>query len=366
MFEFIGSWLQFGAWYHFILGVGILVKEKGSKGFPFAMIAAFSGGTLVLYAYRLYAGLEFETSLWNHVYVPVIYLIPGSMQYTIEQFLSLEPVPLRKLYRLYPTFGVVLFLLLLQWLAPDTLSRSMNQSFAGAPISLPELTSILGCLYWMGTFVWMIYQYRSILYNNPNREAKLGVQILGMILKGNITFAGFILISTILRWHVGIYFTAGLATLMAVVAFIGTEINHELFKDILPGLRQSYRTSRILNLDLEKLQKELDYLLKVECVYREEDLSLASFSERLGIKDYQLSEYTNAFLGMNFNRLINEYRISEVCRLIEKEPKANLLSLAYQVGFNSKANFNLAFKSLKKMSPSEYAKSVGVRKGEPV
>ncbi|EOQ94748.1 DNA-binding helix-turn-helix protein [Leptospira wolbachii serovar Codice str. CDC] len=359
MFEFVGSWLQFGAWFHFVLGIGILVKERGSKGFPFAMIAAFSGGTLVLYAYRLYAGLEFETSLWNQGYVPIIYLIPGSMQYTIEQFLSLEPVPMGKLYRLYPTFAVILLILILQWMAPNTLSQTMNQSFTGASISIPELTSILGCLYWMGTFVWMIYQYRSILYNNPNKEAKLGVQVLGMILKGNITFAGFILLSTILRWHSGIYFTAGLATMMAVVAFISTQIKDELFKDILPGLRQSYRTSRILNLDLEKLQKELDYLMKVECIYREEDLSLASLSERLGIKDYQLSEYINAYLGINFNRLVNESRIAEVCRLIEKEPKANLLSLAYQVGFNSKANFNLAFKSLKKMSPSEYAKSVG-------
>lgn len=364
MYEFIGSWLQFGAWYHFVLGIGILVKEKGSKGFPFAMIAAFSGGTLVIYAYRLYAGLEFETSLWNHGYVPVIYLIPGSMQYTIEQFLSLERVPLGNLHRLYPTFGVVLFLLLLQWTVPDVLSQSMNQSFAGAPISIPEMISAIGCVYWVSAFLWMIYQYRNILYNNPNKEAKLGVQVLGMILKGNIVFASFIMLSTILRWHSGIYFTAGLATLMAVVAFIGTEINHELFKDILPGLRQSYRTSRILNLDLEKLQKELDYFLKVECIYREEDLSLASLSDRLGIKDYQLSEYINAYLGMNFNRLVNEFRISEVCLLIEKEPKANLLSLAYQVGFNSKANFNLAFKSLKKMSPSDYAKSVG--KGQQV
>ncbi|TGK86188.1 AraC family transcriptional regulator [Leptospira montravelensis] len=359
MWEFLGSWLQFGAWYHFILGIGILVKEKGSKGFPFAMIAAFSGGIMILYAYRLFAGLEFETRILNQGYVPIIYLIPGSMQYTIEQFLSTEPVPLKKLYRLYPTFFVVLFLLTLNWFAPNTLSQTMNQSFAGAPMSLPEITSIIGCVYWMGIFLGMIYQYRNILYNNPNNDAKLGVKILGMILKGNITFAGFILLSTIFRWHSGIYFTAGLATLMAVIAFIGTEINHDLFNDILPGLRQSYRTSRILNLDLEKLQKELDYLLKVECVYREEDLSLASLSEKLNVKDYQLSEYINAFLGMNFNRLINEYRIAEVCRLLEKEPKSNLLSLAYQVGFNSKANFNLAFKSLKKKSPSEYAKSMG-------
>ncbi|MDZ4728226.1 MAG: AraC family transcriptional regulator [Leptospira sp.] len=362
MFEFIGSWLQFGAWYHFILGIGIFVKEKGSKGFPFAVVAAFSGGTLVFYAYRLYAGLEFETSILNHGYVPIIYLIPGSMQYTIEQFLSLEPVPLGKLYRLYPTFAVVLLLIVLLWLVPDTLSQSMNQSFAGAPISIPEIIAAIGCVYWVGAFLWMIYQYRSILYNNPNKAAQLGVQVLGMILKGNIVFASFILLSTILRWHSGIYFTAGLATLMAVVAFISTEINHELFKDILPGLRQSYRTSRILNLDLEKLQKELDHLLNVECIYREEDLSLASLSEKLGIKDYQLSEYINAYLGMNFNRLVNEYRISEVCRLIEKEPKANLLSLAYKVGFNSKANFNLAFKSLKKMSPSEYTKSFHSKK----
>ncbi|MCW7483158.1 helix-turn-helix domain-containing protein [Leptospira kanakyensis] len=359
MFEFFGSWLQFGAWYHFILGIGILVKEKGSKGFPFAMIAAFSGGILIIYAYRLYVGYEFETAILNHGYVPIIFLIPGSMQYTIEQFLSSEPIPFGGLKRLYPTFIVVLLLLLMQWMTPHLLVQSMNKSFSGAPFSIPEMISAIGCIYWVGTFVWMIYQYRMILYRNPNKEAKLGVQVLGMILKGNITFASFIFLSTFLRWHTGIYFTAGLATLMAVVAFIGTEINHQLFKDLLPELRQSYRTSRILNLNLEKLKHDLDTLLTVDFVYREEDLNLANLAEKLGIKDYQLSEYINAYLGMNFNRLVNEYRIAEVCKLIEGNPKANLLSLAYQVGFNSKANFNLAFKAFKKVSPSEYAKSVG-------
>ncbi|TGK77570.1 AraC family transcriptional regulator [Leptospira noumeaensis] len=359
MFEFFGSWLQFGAWYHFILGIGILVKEKGSKGFPFAMVAAFSGGILIIYAYRLYVGYEFQTSILNHGYVPIIFLIPGSMQYTIEQFLSPEPIVLGKLRRLYPTFLVIFLLLILQMTAPHLLLQSMNQSFTGASFSIPEIISGVGCIYWVSTFVWMIYQYRMILYNNPNKEAKLGVQVLGMILKGNITFASFIFFSTFFRWHAGIYFTAGLATLMAVVAFIGTEINHQLFKDLLPELRQSYRTSRILNLNLEKLKHDLDTLLNVEFVYREEDLNLASLAEKLGIKDYQLSEYINAYLGMNFNRLVNEYRITEICKLIEGNPKANLLSLAYQVGFNSKANFNLAFKSLKKMSPSEYAKLVG-------
>lgn len=362
MSEFMGSWLQFGAWYHFVLGIGILVKEKGSKGFPFAMIAAFSGGTLIIYAYRLFAGFEFEFPLLNHGYVPIIYLIPGSMQYTIEQFLSTEPVSIGNLKRLYPTFVVVLLLVSLQIIYPQSLEQSMKESFTGLPFSIPEYMALLGCLYWVISFLWMIYQYRHILYNNPNEEAKLGVRVLGMILKGNITFASFIFLSTLFRWNSGIYFTAGIATLMAVVAFIGTEINHELFKDILPGLRQSYRTSRILNLNLEKLQQDLDHLLKQEFVYREETINLSNLSERLGIKDYQLSEYINAYLGMNFNRLVNEYRIAEVCKLIEQNPKVNLLSLAYQVGFNSKANFNVAFKSLKKMSPSEYAKLVG--KGE--
>ncbi|TGK92544.1 helix-turn-helix domain-containing protein [Leptospira levettii] len=362
MSEFMGSWLQFGAWYHFVLGIGILVKEKGSKGFPFAMIAAFSGGTLIIYAYRLFAGFEFEFPLLNHGYVPIIYLIPGSMQYTIEQFLSTEPVPLGKLKRLYPTFVVIVLLVSLQIFYPQSLEQSMKESFTGLPFSIPEYMALLGCLYWVISFLWMIYQYRHILYNNPNEEAKLGVRVLGMILKGNITFASFIFLSTLFRWNSGIYFTAGIATLMAVVAFIGTEINHELFKDILPGLRQSYRTSRILNLNLEKLQQDLDHLLKQEFVYREETINLSNLSDRLGIKDYQLSEYINAYLGMNFNRLVNEYRIAEVCKLIEQNPKVNLLSLAYQVGFNSKANFNVAFKSLKKMSPSDYAKLVG--KGE--
>ncbi|TGL77223.1 helix-turn-helix domain-containing protein [Leptospira jelokensis] len=361
MSEFFGSWLQFGAWYHFVLGIGVMVQEKGIRG-VFLGIAAFSGGTLIIYAYRLYAGFEFDLPLLNHGYVPILYLIPGSMQYSIEHFLSTEPVSMGQLKRLFPTFFMMVLLVLLQIFYPQSLQQSMKESFTGLPYSIPEYLAQLGCLYYVIILLSMIYQYRNILYNNPNEEAKLGVRVLGMILKGNIIFASLIFISSVFRLHSGLYFTASLATLMAVLAYVGTKIKNELFKDILPGLRQSYRTSRILNLNLEKLQEDLDHLFKNEFVYREETINLSNLSERLGIKDYQLSEYTNAYLGMNFNRLVNEYRIAEVCKLIEENPKVNLLSLAYKVGFNSKANFNVAFKSLKKMSPSEYAKLVG--KGE--
>ncbi|GBF51600.1 response regulator [Leptospira ryugenii] len=186
----------------------------------------------------------------------------------------------------------------------------------------------------------------------------MGVRILSMIINGNIVFAVLILVSILFRWTEGLYSAAFLATLMAVIAFLRSQAQPNLFSEILPGLRQSYQTSRILNLDLDELHTKIQRLMVEEKVYQEENLNLANFAERLRIKDYQLSEYINAYLGMNFNRFLNEYRIEEVCKKIEEQPKVNLLHLAYQVGFNSKANFNIAFKSVKKMTPSEYAKGI--------
>ncbi|WP_108978184.1 helix-turn-helix domain-containing protein [Leptospira ryugenii] len=358
MLEFLGSWLLFGAWFHLLLALHLYTKHGKSKGFPFASISAIAASILIVYAYLVFKKLSLGNAFLNHGYLFAIFLIPASMQYTIEQFLSNEFVDFKKWYRFLPFFLSLIVFLGLQTIDPNIGSSPLHTNFNNGFLSLPEYFATLGCLYWIFTFLKMIHSYRKILFHNPNPAAAMGVRILSMIINGNIVFAVLILVSILFRWTEGLYSAAFLATLMAVIAFLRSQAQPNLFSEILPGLRQSYQTSRILNLDLDELHTKIQRLMVEEKVYQEENLNLANFAERLRIKDYQLSEYINAYLGMNFNRFLNEYRIEEVCKKIEEQPKVNLLHLAYQVGFNSKANFNIAFKSVKKMTPSEYAKGI--------
>lgn len=356
MNEFLGSWLVFGVWFHLLLALHMYLKHNKSKGFPFASISSLGAALLIVYAYLIFKNSSFEIAFLNHGYLFAIFLIPASMQYTIEQFLSTESVDLKKLVRFIPFVLCVIIFTIIELINPNALLTPLPTHFKNGTISIPEYLAIFGCAYWILTFMKMIHSYRKILFHNPNPSAAKGVKLLSMIINGNLVFALLILISILFRWTAGLYLSAFLATLMAVIAFLRSQAEPNLLSEILPGLRQSYQTSRILNLNLEELDVKIHKLMLEEKIYQEENLNLANFAERLGVKDYQLSEYINAYLGMNFNRYINEYRIKEVCNKIEEQPKLNLLHLAYQVGFNSKANFNIAFKAVMKMTPSEYAR----------
>jgi len=68
------------------------------------------------------------------------------------------------------------------------------------------------------------------------------------------------------------------------------------------------------------------------------------------------SSFSRFFKRVNrktYSRYLNEIRIGFACKLL-MENKYNITTICYESGFNNISNFNRQFKSIKKMSPSEY------------
>lgn len=108
-----------------------------------------------------------------------------------------------------------------------------------------------------------------------------------------------------------------------------------------------------------KYYHQFIHLLKEEKIYRDKQLSLNSVAERLEITPIYLSNIINQQGELPFATLVNKYRIQEVKTLIQQgqHQKFNILSIAYQAGFNSKSSFNSNFKNQTQQTPSEYIKS---------
>ncbi len=114
----------------------------------------------------------------------------------------------------------------------------------------------------------------------------------------------------------------------------------------------------------EELKRRLDLLLVKEKIFVIPDLTLQELSNRMQIKSAALSGFFNASLGRNFNEVINEYRVEEVKRLMRDpntDPKATLMELAYQSGFNSKATFNRIFKAMTGVTPRAFKTQMAER-----
>ena len=139
---------------------------------------------------------------------------------------------------------------------------------------------------------------------------------------------------------------------IVLVYFLG---KHPLLKKF----RRKYKTSNLDPGKAEKYLKKLLYVIEVEKVYRDEDLSLQSLAEKLSIPPRELSQVINEGLDMNYSNFINSYRIEEAKNLLFSpgENHYSILDIAYEVGFNSKAVFNRAFKKFTGMTPSQFRKN---------
>jgi AraC-like DNA-binding protein len=85
------------------------------------------------------------------------------------------------------------------------------------------------------------------------------------------------------------------------------------------------------------------------------DLTLTSLARTLGTNTTYLSKALNDGLGQSFSAFINQRRVETVKALLMAKPNAgDLLSVAFEAGFNSKASFNRAFGEFTGMGPAAW------------
>lgn len=91
------------------------------------------------------------------------------------------------------------------------------------------------------------------------------------------------------------------------------------------------------------------------------DLSLATLARRLGTNSSHLSRALNDGLGLNFSSFIGRLRSETVAQAIRDGRGEDLLELALEAGFSSKASFNRSFLATLEMTPSAYRRTHGAK-----
>ncbi|MBO9731448.1 MAG: AraC family transcriptional regulator [Chitinophaga sp.] len=107
--------------------------------------------------------------------------------------------------------------------------------------------------------------------------------------------------------------------------------------------------------------EKVNYQMVNEKLYTDADLSLDGLAVLIKVPRHHLSESLNKYLGKSFYQYINEYRIQHVIvemeRLREHHKVPNILSIAFEAGFNSKSSFNQYFKKTTGITPSGWLKN---------
>lgn len=96
-------------------------------------------------------------------------------------------------------------------------------------------------------------------------------------------------------------------------------------------------------------------------LYRQHDLTIARVAKALGLPEYRARKLIIESLGFrNFNTMLNHYRVNDACEFLADPAKKDMpiLTIALEVGYNSINPFNVSFRALKGVSPSEYRQNI--------
>lgn len=115
---------------------------------------------------------------------------------------------------------------------------------------------------------------------------------------------------------------------------------------------------------VEQCITKLKYLMEIEKVYCDADISLQSLSDKMSIAPHLLSQLLNEKMDRNFADFINVYRIEEAKKIMQspRGPQRKVSAVAIEVGFNTMAAFYNAFKKYTGMPPTQYRKEVQNKK----
>ena len=97
--------------------------------------------------------------------------------------------------------------------------------------------------------------------------------------------------------------------------------------------------------------------VRAERLYADPELSVPRLARILGTNSAYISRAFNEGLGQNFSAFINRLRCEEVAARLRNGTDEDLLDLALDSGFSSKASFNRAFQAAFGRAPSTYRKA---------
>lgn len=97
--------------------------------------------------------------------------------------------------------------------------------------------------------------------------------------------------------------------------------------------------------------------------WRDPELNLAQCAKHLGTNTSHLSRAINDGLNQNFNGLINSLRLDAVkAKLSNPGDSRDMLDIAFEAGFSSKASFNRSFKAIVGVTPTAFRAAAALEK----
>ena len=341
------TFILFGSFLAILIGTGQLIQKHGRQGnYTYALFFLSVSVWQFLNGFDdVYSGqrIDLANSIMD-VIGSVALIFTGPLLYFYFQHILQDSYSFRKqavLHFLPGVFAIALSIYFI-FFAPHTSLSDTDNLFV---LSILRISTLVALIY-----VLVLLRQLLVLIRNSDGENK-----------GILNFSLFFLIYLIAAVVLDLYGRPNTSGMMITIALILIYLLNLRFPEFMLILQMEtekvrYTQSRILALDIDSVRTNLENLMNDQFIYRDDMLSLARLSKMLHVTPHQLSELINTEYKKNFFNYINAYRIDEAKKILLDHPAETILTIAYQVGFNSSSSFYTAFKKMTGTTPGAYRK----------
>ncbi len=118
----------------------------------------------------------------------------------------------------------------------------------------------------------------------------------------------------------------------------------------------SPNTNSIENYKKNEIKERLEEYFAKSKPYLNKKISIKDVARKLFTNKTYLSKVINENMGVNFNQLVNSYRMKEVDNLLKEDAHIGMKELCDKSGFGCMATFVVAFRLYKGAPPAEWCK----------
>lgn len=304
--------------------------------------------------------------LWRDLtFAPfAVSLALGPLLYAYAHALEVGRLPRRMAWHIAPPLAQFLYFGVCFLLPLDTKwswYTGPHQEVATPVLDMLALASL-------GVYAWAIGRvlrdYRRRLADARSDDDLFSARWLGRvraaIVLGLLVEVGFWLWSALTGGidyfqQAGLYFALGaLGLYLGVSGWRHAGLPETFILDDTPVTDEPARVAP----DWGTIAAEFSARTRAEGWWREPALTLPRLARCLGTNSGRLSRAINLGLGVNFSVFINGLRADGVAEALAARTNADLLALAFEMGFASKASFNRAFQARYGLPPSRYRQKV--------
>lgn len=244
-------------------------------------------------------------------------------------------------------------------LAALTLGVGIAVPYADYPVLWNKLIARVIYVQWFGFLLASGILIRNLLRKLFSRSyaMKPAETWISMIFLGNVLI--FLLyFSSLINAPFASYISGSIAFSLILYLMITLVIYKKKTDELFLLLPEKPVAKKLNESDAEIWLGKLEKVMTEKAIYKNPDLKLHDLSREIQVSGHQLSALLNDRLGKNFTTYINEWRITEACKMIATEQHLTLEAIGYEVGFNSKSTFFAAFKKVKGLTPSSYQQTI--------